>query len=242
MGYAADKVHTVLNSLDMQGWDCALDGSAVRAEFGIAPEDPLLATVSRLFSWKGHTELLKALAIVHQRVSNVRLLIVGEDDPRAHPRQGAYSVELKALARELGLSDAVIFAGHRKDVPRILAACDVYAMPSFEEPFGMVFLEAMAMKKPVVALNNGGTPEVVQHGQSGLLSQPYVIEELAANILTLLHNPDLRRFMGERGRMRVAESFNPRRMATDCERIYWQLKGRSVPVSESQATRSLQGG
>jgi glycosyltransferase involved in cell wall biosynthesis len=107
----------------------------------------------------------------------------------------------------------------------MMAMADIYAMPSHEEPFGLVFCEAMAMKKPVVALNNGGTPEVVEHGKSGLLSAPGDIEGLAANVLTLLRDPALRARMGEYGRERVRAHFTPARMARDVERIYAALAG-----------------
>ena len=80
---------------------------------------------------------------------------------------------LREQARELGIEKNVIFTGPRSDIAELLAACDVFALPSFEEPFGLVFAEAMAMKRPVVALANGGTPEVVEHGKCGLLSSSW---------------------------------------------------------------------
>src|SRR5206468_5991867 len=104
-----------------------------------------------------------------------------------------------------------------------MAACDVFALPSFEEPFGLVYAEAMAMKRPVVALGNGGTPEVVEHGKSGLLSSPGDDEALANNIITLLRDPDLRARMGEYGRRQVETRFAPARMARDMEQVYGEL-------------------
>ena len=85
---------------------------------------------------------------------------------------GSYRRELSALAADLDLDDCVVFTGRRSDVARLMAAADVFAMPSLEEPFGLVYLEAMAMQLPVVALDSGGTPEVVEHGRSGLLCPP----------------------------------------------------------------------
>jgi glycosyltransferase involved in cell wall biosynthesis len=81
----------------------------------------------------------------------------------------------------------------------------------------------MAMKRPVVALNNGGTPEVVEHGKCGLLSSPGDIEGFAANLLQLLDNPSLRHQFGEHGRSRVEQLFTPQRMATDFAAIYAQI-------------------
>jgi glycosyltransferase involved in cell wall biosynthesis len=141
----------------------------------------------------------------------------------------SFTVELKALVAELGISDNVIFTGQRSDMPALMAASDVFALPSYEEPFGLVFLEAMAMKKPVVALDSGGAPEVVEHGKSGLLSRPGDLETLSKNLLTLLRSPALGSRMGEYGRQRVEARFTGNRMAEDTATVYEFLatSGRS---------------
>ena len=102
----------------------------------------------------------------------------------------------------------------------------VFTLPSFEEPFGLVFLEAMAMRRPVVALDNGGTPEVVDHGQSGLLSRPGDIAGLTESIVRLLQDRELRQRMGEHGRSRVLEYFNAERMTADATAAYEQILAR----------------
>jgi glycosyltransferase involved in cell wall biosynthesis len=93
-------------------------------------------------------------------------------------------------------------------------------MPSVGEPFGLVFLEAMAMQLPVVALDNGGTPEVVEHGQTGLLSSPGEVDAVAQHLLTLMRSPDLRAQMGARGRRRVEQHFTTDRQAADMAAVY----------------------
>jgi glycosyltransferase involved in cell wall biosynthesis len=86
-----------------------------------------------------------------------------------------------------------------------------------------VFLEAMAMRRPVAAVNNGGTPEVVEHGRTGLLSPPWDVPALAANIATLLRDPALRAEMGARGRERVLEHFTAQRMAREVGAAYERI-------------------
>jgi len=217
-GTSPERVHTILNSVDPTKWDPEIDGAGIRREFAIPSDAPLLVSVSRLFSQKGHRELLRALAIVRQEMPNVRLLIVGADALNVHG--GSFTAELKVLATELGVADAVGFTGERADIPQIMAACDIFTLPSVEEPFGLVFLEAMAMRRPVVSLNNGGTPEVVEHGKSGLLAPPADVPALAAHIVTLLKDADLRARMGAYGRTRVLEYFNTARMAGDAGEAY----------------------
>jgi glycosyltransferase involved in cell wall biosynthesis len=218
MGTPASRVHTILNSVDTSRWPPDTDGMAVRHEFGIAPSAPVLASVSRLFGQKGQRELFRAFARVRGEYPDLRLIVVGADALEVHG--GSFTEELKTLAAELDLGDSVIFAGERSDVVRVMAACDVFTLPSREEPFGLVFLEAMAMRKPVVALGDGGTPEVVEHGRSGLLSAFGDIEALAQNIITLLRDPGLRMQMGNYGRARVVDYFNTERMAEDTARAY----------------------
>jgi glycosyltransferase involved in cell wall biosynthesis len=222
-GYRRERVHAVLNAMDLTGWDPKLDPRPVRQELGLPQDQPVLVTISRLFHWKGQGELVRALPIVRREFPGVRLVIVGKDDRAGAPDRPSFTAELKALAAELGVADNVMFTGWRTDVPRLMAAADIFAMPSFGEPFGLVFLEAMAMQRPVIGLDNGGTPEVVEHGQTGLLSSPKDVPALAANILTLLRDPALRARMGANGRARVEQHFLPGRMAGDVARIYAAL-------------------
>ncbi len=217
-GTPAERVHTVLNCVDASRWNPEIRGDGVRREFGIPQDALVLASVSRLFAQKGQRDLLRAFARVRSRVPNVWLLVVGADASRVHG--GSFTAELKTLAHELRVADRVIFTGERSDVQEIMATCDVYTMPSSEEPFGLVYLEAMAMKKPVVSLDNGGTPEVVEHGRSGLLAPPGDVEALTSHIVKLLEDGELRARMGDYGRSRVLEYFNAERMARDAARAY----------------------
>jgi glycosyltransferase involved in cell wall biosynthesis len=217
-GYGARKTHTVLNAIDPAAWDWRLDPAPVRREFGIALDAPVVACAARLFRGKGQEVLIQAIASIKDRVPGVRLLIIGRDDRQA--MRTSFMDELKRLAGDLGVAEHVIFTGYREDMPALFAASDVFALPSFEEPFGLVFAEAMAMKKPVVALDAGGAPEVVEHGRSGLLSAPHDAAGLDRNLLTLLLDPDLRARMGEYGRRKVEADFTLARLGRDIEKLY----------------------
>ena len=157
IGCQPERVYHALNSLDARQWDYQTSGSAVRQEWNIPPDALVFAIVGRVGPWKGHELLLNALAQIKDRIPDFRLVIVGGDAPSALPKSsGSYVAYLQEKTRELGLSQQVIFTGLRSDIPAILATCDLYTMPAFEEGFCLAILEAMAMKKAIVALDNGG--------------------------------------------------------------------------------------
>lgn len=211
-GMPAESTFVVRNAIDPDAWVPGRGREYVRHEFSISPETPVVITVSRLFREKGTADLIAAMDLVRRDHPDVRLLVVGEGEP--------YMSELLSLVDTLALNDHVIFTGRRSDVPELMAAADVFAMPSFEEPFGLVYAEAMAMELPVVALDNGGTREVVVHGRHGLLSYPADTDALTANILTLLGDHALRRRMGIAGRQWVERHFRIERMASDTADVY----------------------
>jgi glycosyltransferase involved in cell wall biosynthesis len=156
------------------------------------------------------------MAEVEREVPDARLVIVGEDDPRAAWEHGTtFSALLKDQAERLGIADRVVFTGFRTDIPRLMSALDVFCHPSWEEPFGMVFLEAMARRKPVVAWASGGAPEVIVHGETGLLVERASVSGLADALVRLLKDPELRRRFGDAGRQRVERLFTPEHMAGD---------------------------
>jgi glycosyltransferase involved in cell wall biosynthesis len=218
-GCRPKRVHSVLNAIELDRWDPTLSPLQGRAALGVAADAPLIVSVSRLFRWKGHVELIQAFARAKREVAGAKLAIVGAD----YPEGSGTTTELRQLAHELGVGPDVIFTGPRGDIPLLMAASDVFALASFEEPFGLVFAEAMAMKRPVIGLSNGGTPEVVEHGHSGLLSRPGEVDELAGNLVLLLRNPELRARLGEHGRAQVEARFTPARMANDFTGLYREL-------------------
>jgi glycosyltransferase involved in cell wall biosynthesis len=213
-GIDSSRVHVVANAIDAGAWSPQLGRDERRAEFGFTPDDIVILSVSRLFPAKGPGDLIRAFAVVHEVRPAARVVIVGREV------EPGYAAQLKSLASELGVAESVVFTGQRADVPSLMAAADIYAMPSQFEPFGLVYLEAMAMQLPIVALNNGGTPEVVEAGTVGLLSAAGDGRSLADNLLTLIDSATLRHEMGRQGR-RIAETrFTIERLAQGCEAVY----------------------
>lgn len=221
-GYEGSRVAVVLNGASPRHTGAArADRAATRAELGIVDGVAVVLIVARLNPWKGHRELIDALADVSDSAPPFVLLVVGDADLVA----AADAAELRALATRRGIADRVRFLGFREDVPALMAAADVFAMPSFEEPFGLVFVEAMQAGLPVVALDNGGTPEVVEHRRTGLLSAPGDRAALVAHLGEVLASAELRAALGAAGKDRAADRFGAARMSADMAAVYRDLVG-----------------
>jgi glycosyltransferase involved in cell wall biosynthesis len=216
------RVRTVQNSIDISKWTNLDTREEVRNEFQL-PSDALVAiTVCRLGKGKGPLELVQAIAAVRQQHLDLRLIVVGQGSQEFVDR-------LAVLIRTLKLDQSIILTGYRDDVPRLMSAADIYAMPSDGEPFGLVFLEAMAVGLPIVALDNGATPEVVANGVTGLLSPLGDARSLAANLLTLASNVDLRKALGAAGKKHVRDYYDAPRLADDVLQIYQCLTRPAHP-------------
>lgn len=215
-GFDRDRARTVLNSIDISEWTVPDVREKVRNELQLRPDTLVIITVCRLGKGKGPLELIKAMATVRRQHADLRLVIVGKGEQE-------FVDELTRLTESLELGQSVTLTGYRDDVPRLMAAADIYAMPSDAEPFGLVFVEAMAVGLPVVALDNGGTPEVVVHGVTGLLSPLNDPNSLAINLQTLVGSVELRKTLGEAGKRRARECFDGPRLANDVIQSYQYL-------------------
>jgi glycosyltransferase involved in cell wall biosynthesis len=196
------------------------DRDASRSEFGIDPSQIVVGLIGRFSPGKGHEELLQAAAGIRKRHRDVRFLIVGE----ASNGEEAYAAELRRLYESLELGDAVIWAGFRSDVPRVLSAMDILAFPSHAEAFGVVLIEAMAMGLPVVSSNCDGVLDIVVDGETGVYIEPRNPGSLAEGLEKLVTRPELRRTMGEAGRKRVEKEFDQNVLLGKLEEIYRNLK------------------
>ncbi len=197
----------------------AVEREALRRSLGVESDEIVLTCVARFAPQKAHDVLLKAFAKAREQQggNRLRLLLVG-DDPF-----GAGRVRAEALARELGVHGSAIFAGIRRDVPQVLAASDMFVMCSLWEGLGLVFLEAMATGLPVLATRVSAVPEVVEEGVTGLLVPPADVEALAAGMLQLARDGELRRGLGASGRERVRKSFAIERMIEETLAVYSRL-------------------
>jgi glycosyltransferase involved in cell wall biosynthesis len=184
---------------------------AARAALGLDPRQPVVLTVGRLTHMKGQWHLVDAVRGLLDRFPDLAVVLVGH---------GPLRETLEKRAAGLGVGGAVRFTGHRTDARRLLAAADVFVLPSRHEGMPLVALEAMEAGLPVVATRVIGTEEVVEDGVTGALVRPGDPAALGTALGRLLTDPALRRRQGDAGRRRYLACFTRERMARDTAAVY----------------------
>jgi len=223
------KVVTLRNGIDLRRFDAITDREATRrdtrAALGYAPSDLVICVAARLYELKGHTYLFQALEHLLPRYPHLRLFLAGD---------GPHRPALEAECQARGLTARVQFLGARKDIPELLAACDIFVLPSLYEGLSLAVLEAMAMRCPVVATAVGGAGETIEDGVQGLLVPPADVAALERALERLLKDAALRQSLGEAGRGRVEAEFTLEGMMEKTEALYYQLLKRKAPERLSQ--------
>ncbi len=212
----AQKVITIHNGVDTTRF-APTDRAAARAALGLASGQPVIGTVGRLDPVKDHATLIRAFSRVRSTCGDVTLLIAGD---------GPCKEDLQALVATLGLNEHVRFLGERHDIPGVLAAMDVFVLPSIAEGISNTILEAMAAGLPVVATRVGGNPELVEDGVNGILVPQGDSEALATAVATYLRDPHLLEVHGKSSRLRAVEAFGLERMRGAYANLYACLGAR----------------
>jgi glycosyltransferase involved in cell wall biosynthesis len=215
-GVSANKVRTLYSGIDLSECFPVHDDQAIRQMIGLPSDAVLLGTVANLFPRKGYEVMLRALPAIVRAVPTVHYVIVGNDDNN-------YADQLKILSQELKIADRVHIIGFQDPVHPILASLDLYVHPALMEGFGIAVVEAMAMGKAVVATTTGGLPEVVAHGETGLLVPPGDIESLAATVVSLLEDRIRREQMGRNGKARAHEQFSLDKSVAQVVQLYGEV-------------------
>ncbi len=184
-GVPSSRLHVIHNGIDPTPYL-----TAAPANIEVPANCFCVGTVAHLSAKKGYRELVDAAA----RLVDTHFVFVGEGPLRS---------ELETAAASPELAGRIHLLGFRSDIPQLMARFDVMCLPSWEEPFGLVVLEAMAAAKPVVAFASGGLPEIIVHGSTGLLAPQGDVSSLSNHLAALRDDPEQRRSMGDAGRQRV---------------------------------------
>jgi lipopolysaccharide/colanic/teichoic acid biosynthesis glycosyltransferase/glycosyltransferase involved in cell wall biosynthesis len=232
-----ENVLCIGNGVDVKRFN-GDDSNGARNKLGFAEEDKVVGFVGRIVSEKGVLELFKAMRQVIEDIPAARLLLVGDTLDSDRDRQAK-----KAMVRWLsqdGLASRVLLAGLIEDVPEVMSAIDVLALPSYREGMPRTIIEAMASGKPVVATDIRGCREEVVHGSSGLLVPVKDSAELASAIKTILADPELARRMGMAGRYRALELFDERLVLDKQLRAYRRIIREKLNLKRASAVKPVQ--
>ena len=215
-GLAPHRVVTVYNAIDLDVFVSAVrtDRRKVRAELGIGPNAPVVLTVGRLNPEKGHRYLLESARLARRHISSLRVLVVGE---------GPLRENLEASAHSLHLDAVVSFLDWRDDVASLMAASDLFVLPSTRESFGLVILEALALGVPVIATRVGGVPEIIRTGKTGILIEPRDSGALARAMTWALTNPTQAGQLARQGQAMVRQRLSVEAMVRATNRVYHEV-------------------
>jgi glycosyltransferase involved in cell wall biosynthesis len=225
-GIDGQRLTVIHHGLDLDEIHVSISKDEARKKLGVNPNFPMIVSLGRFVTAKGFEHLIQAVAIIKKTIPKIKCIIIAEK-PKSTTDESSrkYYESLQALVDNLNLKENVDFVGFKYGAEKYLylSAMDVFVLPSIEEEFGIVLLEAMAMRRPMVASNVGGVPEIVVDGKTGLLvpsTNPYAISQAVIDLLLHLEKAKI---MGEEGQKRVETYFTCEHEAREHEKLYETL-------------------
>lgn len=233
-GVDSKRIETVHNSVDTIKFNPNVDKVWLKDRLGIDEKDRVIVVSSRLISRttrqpvaerKGHITVLQAASHLAQVLPNFKIVFTGKD--QTFPGDCDAAIEkLTERAEVLKIDDKIVFPDKEfglEDMPKVYAGCDVMALPSLHEPFGLVFTEAMACGKPVIGSNSGGVPEIINSGTNGMLVEEKNAVELFKALERILTDPIFAMKLGMNARKTVEEKFSTDKMCKGIMDVYGEL-------------------
>lgn len=219
-GVDTKKLVVVYNALDANRVHVKADSLEVRKRHQIEADSLVIGMVGNIKEWKGQDIVIRAIGHLRERWPRLRCLLVGD----TALEDKYFEDRLRLLVTKLGVDENIIFTGYQANVADYMNAMDVVIHASITpEPFGRVLLEAMALKKPLVGANAGAVPEIIQHGETGMLSAPGDDQMLARHVAELLQDPNLARVMGEKGFLRLLQEFGIKSNVFGTQALYERI-------------------
>jgi glycosyltransferase involved in cell wall biosynthesis len=218
-----EKSEAVWNGIETKNSKSFTDAelNEVRENYFFATNNEIvIALVGRINSWKGQQLLLQSFETVIEKHKNIKLVYLGS----APPNQPIFETELRNKIKEYNLESNVILIPFQKEIEKFWNSIDIAVVPSTEpEPFGMVVIEAMLAKKPVIASNHGGPTEIVVGNETGILFEPNNHNSLSDALEKLIQDEQLRKIYGENGFKRVHNTFSLENHVNHFEKIFEEL-------------------
>jgi glycosyltransferase involved in cell wall biosynthesis len=220
--FISSKSSVICNGLEIPNESISLDQiSHIRKDiFNSESSEIIIALVGRISRWKGQKVLLNSFHKILDRHQNIKLAFIGSPPPS----QELFLEELQELIKEIKISDKVVLIPFTEDITKVWQCIDIAVVPSTEpEPFGLVAVEAMLAKKPVVGSNHGGLTEIIINNETGFLVEPSSENQLAEAISKLVENPELRSKFGENGYQRAINEFSVATYVSKFEKLLLQI-------------------
>jgi glycosyltransferase involved in cell wall biosynthesis len=214
----AAKLVTIHNSINTANIRITKTADEIRRQLGIGENQLVIGSAGRMVPVKGYDILLKAAKIILGKRPEIRFIIAGD---------GPLLQELTNTAREMGIQKDVMFLGFRDDLIDVINALDVFVVSSYNEGIPTVLLEAMVLRKAVVATKVGGIPEIIRDNVSGLLVKPGDIPGLASACIKILDEPAVRKKLENESEKRIKEEFTSEVQRERVLKMYHELMGRA---------------
>ena len=212
------KYNFIYNGIDVESMaQRRADRLTMRKDLRIGPNDYVGVSVGRLVPVKGYNHLIEAISLLKHNIPDIRLLLVGNGRERK---------ALEEQAEAAGLLDYVRFVGLRRDIPELLSCADIFILSSLNEGFGLVLVEAMAMRLPIVATRVGGVPEVVEHEKTGILVEAQDPQAMGNAIARLYHNRQWANDLGAAGYEKAKHTFDIRKITEQYKELYTCMVNR----------------
>ncbi|MCX5900768.1 MAG: glycosyltransferase, partial [Proteobacteria bacterium] len=205
------KITTIINRIDTQRYETPAPDDDLAARLNLHPGQRVITTVARLDPLKGHTVLLESAHLLKSQRDGLRFVLAGDGSERGH---------LAGLCAHLGLDGTVVFLGTCRNVPALLAATDLFVLPSLSEGTSLALMEAMAAGRAIVATDIPGNAALLESGKNALLVPPGNAGALAGAIAFLLDNPETAAAYGRQARELVRERFNIRQSMAELEKLW----------------------
>lgn len=217
-----NKIHIAAQGIELERFlHNEFTKKAARNELNLPEDEIIIGLIGRLDPQKGQMTLVKALPGVHKEGHKVHLLFVGEPTWGEH---ADFRSKLEESLRAGKLRDYAHFRPFQENPARAYAAMDIFVLGSYSETYGLVTIEAMAAGLPVIGTRSGGTQEIIDDGETGLLFNPRSHEQLAEKINELLENPERRKDLAENARKKAAEMFSHKAQVKEWSRILDSLQ------------------
>ena len=218
------RARVIYDAIEIPSEEMTADKEKIRRELKIPPNCTVVGMVARVAPVKDYFTLAAAAAEIVSKHPDTRFLIVG-DNSLVDLNRNHYEKVLQKL-NELGIADKFIFTGHRDDVIRLTAAMDICVLSTTREGFPLSVLEAMAMRKPVVATAVGGIPEIVEPGVTGYLHRLGNSKELADAIMALIENPGEASRIGQTAYEHVRRQYSRQAFFAEISKAYFDVMDR----------------